>query len=573
MKLSVRLFLITAVAVLPITVVLLYNLFSLRLAQEREVHAEASRISELISLEVDQIISGTENMLRAVAAAPVVRRGDGVECTEFLTGLVEQLPQFLSAAVIDAAGMVRCASRTQAIGVFVGDRGYFAEARRTGDLAVGEFTDGLVTHEPSLPVAMPLAGGGAWSGGVVVAAIDLTWLGARLKDRSLAPGGAVTIADRNGRILAREPLPEDFVGTVIPDAFLHLVTAAAPGSMEVTSQDGTRRVIGYRPVSAVPKGLYVSAGLSTDAEFAALDRATLRGLLIAAASLIVAFLLARSTSAAFIDRPFRQLVGTIDGWRRADVTARTGMTPRDGELGTVGKAIDDFMDELETARALRRKAERQREMLLGELDHRVRNLLATVQAVARQSFPGAERTESVDVFIQRLATMSDAHGLLMRDEWQEAEIGQLVATAVAPFDDSNQPQIMRSGPEVTLNSKAALALAMALHELCTNAAKYGALRRPEGHVEISWDVSRQADGADGVFRLVWQERGGPPVAAPARKGFGSRMIEQALAGQIGGDVTIDYHPDGVRCTVTAPMALVGPTRDLARFTPEPTGSR
>lgn len=447
--------------------------------------------------------------------------------------------------------------------VFVSDRSYFIEALKTDQLVVGEFNEGRVTKQRSLPLALAAPASGDRPKDVVVAGLDLTWLGQRLKVRDLAPRSAVTIADRNGRILAREPLPKDFVGTIIPDAFQYLVRAEAPGSLELTSQDGTRRVIGYFPVDTIPRGLYVSAGLATETAYAALDRATLRALGIALASIIAAFFLARSTSEAFIRRPVSRIVATIGRWRRDDLAARTGMTARDGELGAIGKAVDGFMDELVSARSLRRKSERQRSLLSGELDHRVKNLLATVQAVARQSFRNSERTEVVNVFINRLATMSNAHGLLMKNEWQEATVRAVVETTIAPFMDPQAQQFTLGGPELTLNSRAVLALGMALHELCTNAAKYGALQGEAGRIAINWDVLPGESGGNDVFQLVWEERGGPPVAAPSEKGFGSRMIEDALAQQIDGEATILYRAEGVVCTVTAPLAVVGSQRDMA----------
>jgi len=561
-NLSFRLVLITAVALIPTTSVLVYDLLSLRMSREREVHADASRIAELVGLEMNQIVGGAENLLRAVVFAPVVRRADAAGCEEYVTRIGEVLPQFVAVAVIDAGGVIRCTPNAAATGTFVGDRSYFTEVIETGQLVVGTYTEGRVTNRPSLPIAIPLPGGGAWSGGIAVAGLDLDWLGARLKDRNFTRGGALTIADRNGRILAREPFPEDFVGTLIPDAFQHLVTADAPGTLEVTSKDGTRRVIGYRPVGTSPAGLYVSAGLSTEAAYGALNRATLRGLLIAAISIGAAFLLARSTSEVVINRPFQRLLNTIAEWRGGRVGARTGMTARDGEFGAVGKAIDDFMDELIAARASRRRSEQQRELLLGELDHRVKNLIATVQAVARQTFPNAERTDAVDVFMNRLATMSNAHALLMQDDWQEVALKRVVETTIAPFVDPERPQFSVAGPDFVVNSKAVLPLGMALHELCTNAVKYGALQTDAGRVAVNWDVTRdRPSGA--ALRLTWRESGGPPVAPPQRKGFGSRMIEQVLAHQIGGEVSLAYPAEGLVCVVTALVEVIGPKRDEA----------
>ena len=385
MKLSLRLFLIAAVALLPTTGVLLYNLWSLRQAERERVHEEAARLSQLVALEVDQIIQGTDNLLEAVAASPVVRRGDGPECGDYLASILDRLPQFASVAVIDADGIVRCAPTPSPDEVFVGDRAYFDAALEAGNLVIGEYTDGRVSKAPILPVAIPFSGEGAWSGGVVVASIDLKWLGARLKDRSFRAGQRRHHRGPQGTHPRARAAPEEFVGTADPRRLSAPRHCGRSGDARVTSQDGTRRVVGYRPINQEPRGpVHQRRALPPRTSFAALNGATLRGLLIALLSIILALLLARSTSAAFIDRPFRQLVGTIDKWRRQDVTARTGMTERDGELGAVGKAIDDFMDELEIARASRRKAEQQREMLLGELDHRVKNLLATVQSVARQ---------------------------------------------------------------------------------------------------------------------------------------------------------------------------------------------
>src|SRR6185503_11889563 len=136
-----------------------------------------------------------------------------------------------------------------------------------------EYTEGRVALRPVLPLALPLRDGAGAVIGVVAAALDLEWLSGQLRERSLAKGGSVTVADRNGVILARDPMPEQFVGTRIPDQFQELVHASGPGSIELVSQHGTRRVLGYSPPSP-RRNFYVSAGLASAESFAAVNRAT-----------------------------------------------------------------------------------------------------------------------------------------------------------------------------------------------------------------------------------------------------------------------------------------------------------
>ncbi|TFI56673.1 PAS domain S-box protein [Sphingomonas parva] len=194
----------------------------------------------------------------------------------------------------------------------------------------------------------------------------------------------------------------------------------------------------------------------------------------------------------------------------------------------------------------RRQAEQHQRLLVNELNHRVKNTLAIVQGIAHQSFRGSGMpSEARDAFEGRLAALSAAHNLLTRESWEAASIGQVVADAAAPLAAG---RISTAGPELRLSPKTAVALALAVHELCTNAAKYGALQVPEGRVDVDWSV----DGDRLFFR--WRERGGPPVEPPARRGFGTRMIERALAAEFGGTATIDFAPGGVICTLEAELS-------------------
>jgi PAS domain S-box-containing protein len=182
----------------------------------------------------------------------------------------------------------------------------------------------------------------------------------------------------------------------------------------------------------------------------------------------------------------------------------------------------------------RKRAEAQRDLLVQELDHRVKNTLTTVQSIAVQTFRhGGVDPTVLRVFEERLITLANAHSVLTRQNWDSADLHDLVRSALRPHSAPDRERFSIEGPALSLGPKSAVALSMAVHELATNAIKYGALAGEAGHVDVSWSL------ADGRFRWSWRERGGPPVAPPTRKGFGSRMIERALATQLSGRVVID----------------------------------
>ena len=264
------------------------------------------------------------------------------------------------------------------------------------------------------------------------------------------------------------------------------------------------------------------------------------------------FLAAALTARRSIQLPVNRLLETVQSWRSQDENARTGMRAEDGEFGQLGHAIDAYMDELVAARRQRRRDEERQRLLMGELDHRVKNLLATVQSVARQTFRSAGTEPAViETFNRRLAAIAEAHALLMRGVEQSATLTELVAVAIKPFDLHQPSRFLVEGPDLVLNSRAALALGMALHELCTNAVKYGALGSDNGRVKIVWHLEDAMDRP--ILHLCWQEMDGPPVRLPDRHGFGSLMIERILSSQIEGKAEIHFAEDGLIARLRAPM--------------------
>ena len=191
----------------------------------------------------------------------------------------------------------------------------------------------------------------------------------------------------------------------------------------------------------------------------------------------------------------------------------------------------------------RRRAEERQTLLVNELNHRVKNTLALVQGLALQSFrDGRDAQEARSAFQHRLAALASAHDLLTQESWEGATLHGLADGALAHLSGQER-RVEISGPDVTLEPKEAVSLVLALHELSTNASKYGALSAPGGHVSVNWQVEGQR------LQLEWREAGGPPVAKPERRGFGLRMIERALAADLGGSVQMDFEPQGLVCRI------------------------
>jgi putative addiction module CopG family antidote len=200
----------------------------------------------------------------------------------------------------------------------------------------------------------------------------------------------------------------------------------------------------------------------------------------------------------------------------------------------------------------RKRWEEHQRLLIHELNHRVKNTLATVQSMAAQSFRhvSEEDQPKLRVFEERLFALSRAHDVLTRENWDKAELHAIIVEVLEPYLRASGQHFHIDGPRLHLTPSVALALAMALHELTTNALKYGALSSADGHVSITWKVTRD----DGPFLwLRWEEQGGPPVVAPTRKGFGTRLIERTMANDISGEVRLNFEPTGVVCIIRAPL--------------------
>ena len=235
-----------------------------------------------------------------------------------------------------------------------------------------------------------------------------------------------------------------------------------------------------------------------------------------------------------------------DAQRVFDLWIRSLGAPGEPSTNLVASAVDI------TARYESEQAQR---LLMRELDHRMKNTLQVIQAVIRRT---ARAQNSVDVFerslLGRVGAMSRAHDLLAEEHWLGAEMSEVITQEVGSFDTGDA--ITVDGPRLRLNPRAALSLALVMHELGTNASKYGALSAPQGKIAVTWRADRNS--AEPTITLEWEESGGPKVTPPTSKGFGSMLIESSIAYELEGQARLDYRSAGLVCTITMPIRMLRP---------------
>lgn len=242
-----------------------------------------------------------------------------------------------------------------------------------------------------------------------------------------------------------------------------------------------------------------------------------------------------------------EIKARVDGTHRWYDVSLSPLKNRAGHvIGLTGAAIDI---------SERKGWEQHLRLLMRELTHRSKNLLAVIQAMARQT---ARHSDSIEAFIERfsarLHALAGSHDLLVQESWQRASIRELISSQLGHYSDLVGTQIIVKGPQVYLTPDAAQNLGMALHEMATNAVKYGALSAPNGQVTIAWEWKGQ--GAKRVLRMAWREKGGPTVKAPTSRGFGSQVIERNLTRALGAEVRLDYASSGFKAEMNLPQTLV-----------------
>ncbi len=304
----------------------------------------------------------------------------------------------------------------------------------------------------------------------------------------------ISIFDRDGINFARVPNPQETIGKRASSSLYAGMHNTAEATLPTVSLEGVHLITSFARSSLT--GWTVAAGIAEGS-----------------------------------------LVGPL--WRNLAITSIIGSV-----LLLIGLA---FAVRMATTIA---RGEMLHDLLIEELNHRVKNTLAILQAIAVQTFKSASRSER-ETFEGRLGALAEAHNLLSTEKWRGSELQDVVNRVLQPYLLNNPGRMRMSGPKVPLSPRLAVVLSMIVHEIATNAAKYGALSNDTGTIALDWEVL--AENATQKLRLIWTEAGGPHVTAPIQRGFGSRLIERSARDQLGGEATVDFLPRGVVYTVTCTL--------------------
>ena len=333
----------------------------------------------------------------------------------------------------------------------------------------------------------------------LAASLPLSVFGDIIMRQRAQPDWTIAVFDREGTVIARSRDNQQFVGRWASPSLYPGLMNRFEGTLDTTTFDGTVVLTGF-----------------THAQF--------------------------SGWSAAVGIPRSSL--TTELWRSVAVLAAIGLVC--WGFGML------FAVRLATQLA---RSQADRELLINELNHRVKNTLATVQGLVASTLRSAGSiVDAKKVTEQRIIALGRAHDVLTKEHWGSADLRELVLSIVQPYRTEHTNSIEVFGGDLRVNPRAAVALAMVLNELMTNAAKYGALSQPEGRVRVEWSATEGRSSPK--MRLVWTEMGGPSVQPPIRRGFGSTLIEQSITRELGGTFERYFDPAGLICTMTLPLELL-----------------
>lgn len=410
---------------------------------------------------------------------------------------------------------------------------------QSGQIRIAIVPKGAVVPRPLIRVSAPLSfRGKPYTLGYVVEAASYASV---LRQHRVPERWVVTLLDKDRKVIARSVRHEKWVGNSASSDMTENLRRSNEGVNRSTSLDGVPTIVAYTRSPQTGWTLVVSIPRAD------LARSVTSG--VATATGVFGLLLILGIGLAlFFSRGINREVGRLVAAAQAIGQGQAVVMPADkglAEIAAIHVALSDASRELQI------REERQI-VMMNELNHRVKNTLATVQALARQTFGKLEKA-SVEMFTERLIALSAAHDLLTRDGWRKADLGELMRICSRAHGD----RVEFSGRTVSLDPHTAVALSMVLHELATNSAKYGALSVSTGRVGVDWRIDPETQ----ALTIIWVEMGGPPVTVPSQLGFGTRLIDGSIRRELKGTPRFDFRPEGLVFEATLPP----PSADAVRW--------
>ncbi len=492
LSLPVRLALLVAGTMLPLIIFAVGIVFHYYMQDRDEARQRVASTVRSVRLTLDAEMQRMTGGLQVLALTDALTSSDFERFRPIALGFLDQYGRGGTILVSDRDGRQMFSTNTTNTAKLPprNNRAIVDKVFRTRQPQYSDLFVGVVQNRQIVTVDAPV-----FRNGEMIYEISfsppMTMFQTLLEKQRPSTDWTLSLLDRNGVVFARVPNPEDTVGKRASSPLFDEMTRQDAAILSITSLEGVPLMSSFAHSELT--GWIVGAGIAESSLVAPLWRN------LAITSLIGTILLA---------------IGLAFAVRMATTIAR-------------GEMLHD--------------------LLIEELNHRVKNTLAILQAIAAQTFKSASRLER-EKFEGRLGALAEAHNLLSKEKWQGSELDDVIARVLEPYRLNAPDRIRISGSKVPLSPRLAVVLSMIVHEIATNAAKYGALSNDTGTVELAWNVIAEDHGAK--LKMVWQESGGPVVTAPIRHGFGSRLIERSARDQLGGEATVDFLPRGVVYSIT-----------------------
>jgi two-component sensor histidine kinase len=516
---------------------------AMRYAEAERKVIEARRVDVMNNLTflVDGEVAAVKSLLSSLAKSPDLLRGDFTAFRAYAETLIGD--RIAVIALLNPSGQ-------QLMSTFIApgqalpkrdDMSVFEGVFR-GHVLISDVIQGTAVRRPIISIAVPVMrdGAPAYAVSAVIYPERLLDLFSRAE---VNPQWAAAVVDRNGRFVARNLNPERFIGAMArPELAAAARGSSDSGTFENTTHEGVQtansfrrsKLTGWTSVVSVPSTLLAEAG-----------RKAIDWMFGAAASAIVLSIVLASFLAGRIAKSIQSFSDAATSLVQGKPLSETPGYIK--ELAEVRAAFEVT----QVAIAARKRADQHTRLLLRELSHRSKNLITVIQAIANQSLRAATSLDEFRTsFAHRLRGLAISHDVLVDQDWEGASLENLVRDHLAPFVDASSTRVEVSCPGVILTPKATQAIGLALHELATNAIKYGALSQASGKVTVTSSIAIDEPGLP--LQINWVESGGPLVRPPTRKGFGQIVIDKMASSSVAGRVHLDYDPEGLRWTLLMP---------------------
>jgi len=520
--------------------------------ETHQIENNVQRLATLAAARHENVIANARVLLRAVLETRQANRVADSECQAFLKSWIKQFTYFTSLTLFDSVGRVVCKNIDGELPFAAGQQNWFEDAKSENTFVLSDYQIDQ-NGDPILVAALPVLNDEKVVIGVIALGISLDWLKFLAGTVALPPGATVTVLGPEGRRLTHydgKTFSSKTPSTEPSESARNRIFSKKVGVLRLTDQSGATRVYGFKATRL--GGIVVVVGLSQFVEYVEWGNALFATLLAPLAVLLLALIAAAWASEALVVRHVRSMITTAQEITAGNLQARSDVDYDEHELGQLAEAMDTMANEIEDQQEKLKEKSEVSSLVAREMQHRIGNALTLARVIAAQTLKTSKSdAEFIESYSARLQALSVSNQTLLEGDWKSADLEHLLVETLGIHLEQPSVRVGMQGPKVELGPKAVLAFTLAVHELCTNSLKYGALSGMRGRVSLDWDLE-QRDGQSWLT-LVWKETGGFAPDSSKSDGFGSRLMKSMIEGNLRGKLERAFEADGLWCSISVPL--------------------